>query len=73
MDGLAVLAQSLTEEDLDVVGRRQPVVLLAGERHAYYDHAEVANFDGQLELTRHLIVDHGLRRLAFMRRPGRLA
>ncbi|MFD5122581.1 LacI family DNA-binding transcriptional regulator [Streptomyces sp. NPDC058385] len=70
VDGLAVLAQSLTEEDLDVVGRRQPVVLLAGERHAGYDHAEVANFDGQLELTRHLIVDHGLRRLAFAGGPA---
>ncbi|MCQ4207584.1 LacI family DNA-binding transcriptional regulator [Streptomyces longispororuber] len=70
VDGLAVLAQAVSEEDLGVVGRRQPVVLLAGERHSGYDHVEVANFDGQLELTRHLIVDHGLRRLAFAGGPA---
>ncbi|MFD7229744.1 LacI family DNA-binding transcriptional regulator [Streptomyces sp. NPDC059881] len=69
VDGLAVLAQTVPAEDLEVVGRRLPVVLIAGQRDDDYDHIEVANFDGQLELTRHLIVDHGLRRLAFVGGP----
>ncbi|MFG2194151.1 LacI family DNA-binding transcriptional regulator [Streptomyces sp. NPDC048639] len=69
VDGLAVLAQTVPGEDLEVVSRRLPVVMLAGQRNDDHDHIEVANFDGQLELTRHLIVDHGLRRLAFVGGP----
>ncbi|MFG3305001.1 LacI family DNA-binding transcriptional regulator [Streptomyces wuyuanensis] len=69
VDGLAVLAQTVPDQDLDVIGRRLPVVLLAGQREEEHDHIEVANFDGQLRLTRHLIADHGLRRLAFVGGP----
>ncbi|MEO3751482.1 LacI family DNA-binding transcriptional regulator [Streptomyces sp. B6B3] len=70
VDGLALLAQDVPEEDLDVVSRRLPVVLLAAPRDGRNDHVEVANFDGQLALTRHLIVEHGLRRLAFVGGPS---
>lgn len=69
VDGLAVLAQTVAEEHLEVIARRLPVVLLAGQRNDSYDHIEVANFDGELELTRHLIAGHGLRRLAFVGGP----
>ncbi|EST39074.1 hypothetical protein N566_04015 [Streptomycetaceae bacterium MP113-05] len=70
VDGFAVLAQTVPVGDLEIIARRLPVVMLAGPREDasldHLDHIEVANFDGELALTRHLIVDHGLRRLAFV-------
>ncbi|MEU6846502.1 LacI family DNA-binding transcriptional regulator [Streptomyces sp. NPDC046716] len=70
VDGFAVLARTVPTEDLDVISRRQPVVMLAGPRESddldHLDHIETANADGQRELTRHLIEDHGLRRLAYI-------
>lgn len=67
VDGFAVLARTIPTEDLEVISRRLPVVMLAGPREIdRLDHVEVANFDGQRELTRHLIVDHGLRHLAYV-------
>jgi LacI family transcriptional regulator len=67
VDGFAVLARTVPTEELEFVARRVPVVVLAGPREIdHLDHVEVANFDGEAELTRHLIEDHGLRRLAFV-------
>ncbi|MFI6881180.1 LacI family DNA-binding transcriptional regulator [Streptomyces sp. NPDC050400] len=70
VDGFAVLARTVPTEELEVISRRQPVVMLAGPRETdhldHLDHIEVANADGQRELTRHLIEDHGLRRLAYV-------
>jgi LacI family transcriptional regulator len=69
VDGFAVLARTVPTEELEVISRRLPVVMLAGPREDapldHLDHVEVANFDGELALTRHLIADHGLTRLAF--------
>jgi LacI family transcriptional regulator len=67
VDGFAVLAQTVPTEDLEVISRRLPVVMLAGPREIdHLDHIVVANADGERELARHLIEDHGLRRLAFV-------
>ncbi|WP_416962857.1 LacI family DNA-binding transcriptional regulator [Streptomyces sp. Agncl-13] len=71
VDGFAVMARTVPTEELEVISRRQPVVMLAGPREGgdhldHLDHLEVANADGQRELTRHLIEDHGLRRLAYI-------
>ncbi|WP_406309697.1 MULTISPECIES: LacI family DNA-binding transcriptional regulator [unclassified Streptomyces] len=67
VDGFAVLAQTVPTEDLEVISRRLPVVMLAGPREIdHLDHIVVANADGERELARHLIDDHGLRRLAFI-------
>ncbi|MGW2349849.1 LacI family DNA-binding transcriptional regulator [Actinacidiphila glaucinigra] len=70
VDGLAVLARTVPTEELETIFRRQPVVMIAGPREGaqldHLDHIEVANRDGQRELTRHLIEDHGMRRLAFV-------
>lgn len=67
VDGFAVLAQTVPTEDLDVISRRLPVVMLAGPREIdHLDHIVVANAAGERELARHLIEDHGLRRLAFV-------
>ena len=70
VDGFAVMAGTVPTEDLEVISRRRPVVMLAGPRGIdHLDHVEVANADGERELTRHLIEDHGLRRLAFVGGP----
>ncbi|MEV3929764.1 LacI family DNA-binding transcriptional regulator [Streptomyces sp. NPDC049944] len=69
VDGLAVLAQSMPDEALDMVARRLPVTLLAGHRAQGLDHVQVANFDGLLEVTRHLLTTHRLQRLAFIGGP----
>lgn len=70
VDGFAVLARTVPTEELEVISRRQPVVMLAGPRADpsldHLDHVEVANEDGQYELTRHLLNDHGLRCLAYI-------
>ncbi|MEB8338386.1 LacI family DNA-binding transcriptional regulator [Streptomyces endophyticus] len=73
VDGFAVLARTVPTEELEVISRRRPVVMLAGprepgelDRPVRLDHIQVANADGQRELTRHLIEDHGLRRLAYV-------
>ncbi|NEE01548.1 LacI family DNA-binding transcriptional regulator [Phytoactinopolyspora halotolerans] len=73
VDGVAVLAGTVSTAELEVISRRLPVVMLAGPRENpaldHLDHVEVANFDGQLAMTRHLIVDHGLTKLAFVGGP----
>ncbi|MFF4827707.1 LacI family DNA-binding transcriptional regulator [Streptomyces sp. NPDC001312] len=71
VDGFAVMARTVSTEELEVISRRRPVVMLAGPREGgdsldHLDHIEAANEDGQRELTRHLIEDHGLRRLAYV-------
>ncbi|MFH8617511.1 LacI family DNA-binding transcriptional regulator [Streptomyces sp. NPDC017979] len=67
VDAFAVLARTVPTEDLEVISRRLPVVMLAGPREIdHLDHIEVANFDGERELARHLVRDHRLRRLAFV-------
>ena len=71
VDGFAVMARTVPTEELEVISRRMPVVMLAGPREGtafldHLDHIEVANEDGQHELTRHLLVDHGVRRPAYI-------
>jgi LacI family transcriptional regulator len=67
VDGFAVLARTVATEDLELMARRLPVVMIAGPREIDdLDHLEVANQAGERELTTHLIADHGLRRLAFV-------
>lgn len=66
VDGLAMLAFPAPGQEAASLARQRPVVFLAGVGNGGYDHVEVANYQGQLELTRHLLVDHGRRRLAFV-------
>ncbi len=67
VDGFAVLARTVATEDLELISRRLPVVMIAGPREIdHLDHLEVANLDGEFALTTHLIAAHGLRRLAFV-------
>ncbi|HEV7646977.1 MAG TPA: LacI family DNA-binding transcriptional regulator [Actinophytocola sp.] len=67
VDGFAVLARTVPTEDLEIISRRLPIVMIAGPREIdHLDHLQVANEDGQRELTHHLLTDHGLTRLAFI-------
>ncbi|MBV2355447.1 LacI family transcriptional regulator [Streptomyces sp. J2-1] len=71
VDGFAVMARTVPTGELEVISRRRPVVMLAGPREGtdhldHLDHIEVANEDGQRELTRHLLEDHGVRRPAYI-------
>ncbi|MPZ79879.1 MAG: LacI family DNA-binding transcriptional regulator [Actinophytocola sp.] len=67
VDGFAVLARTVPTDDLEVISRRLPIVMIAGPREIdHLDHLEVANADGERDLTTHLIADHGLTRLAFV-------
>jgi LacI family transcriptional regulator len=67
VDGFAVLARTVPTEDLEIISRRLPIVMIAGPREIdHLDHLQVANEDGEYALTRHLIDDHGLTRLAFI-------
>jgi LacI family transcriptional regulator len=67
VDGFAVLARTVPTEDLEIISRRLPIVMIAGPREIdHLDHLQVANEDGQRELTHHLIADHGLTRLAYI-------
>lgn len=67
VDGFAVLARTVPTEDLEIISRRLPIVMIAGPREIdHLDHLQVANDEGEYHLTRHLIDDHGLTRLAFI-------
>ncbi|MFK0168788.1 LacI family DNA-binding transcriptional regulator [Streptomyces sp. NPDC090306] len=71
VDGFAMMARTAEAADLEVYAKRLPVVVLAGPpENERLDHIEVANFDGQRELTRHLVEAHGLTRLAFVGGPA---
>ena len=70
VDGLVVLARSLSEDDLTSIGRSVPVVVLADDsaRHAF-DFVGADNRSGASSLTKHLI-DHGYREIAFIGGPA---
>lgn len=71
VDGLAVLSATVPDDVLEHVERRIPVVIMAGPRHGdRHDHISVDNAAGMQALTRHLLVDHGARDLAFVGGPA---
>lgn len=70
VDGLALLAGSVTDDVLEHVSRRIPIVLIAGARRDDdYDHVTVANSEGMHALTRHLIDDLGVRDAVYVSGP----
>ena len=70
VDGLALLAGSVPDDVLEHVSRRIPIVLIAGERRDdNYDHVTVANAEGMRALTRHVIVDLGVRDAVYVSGP----
>jgi LacI family transcriptional regulator len=72
VDGLVILAGSLTDKDLGAIARRVPVVLLATKSsRRRLDTVGADNRGGMRDLTRHLVVDHGYRDTAFIAGPSR--
>ena len=71
VDGLIVVGEALSEELLEHVAHRVPVVVLAGqETQAHtHDHVTASNAAGMERLVDHLIHDHGLTGLAYVAGP----
>lgn len=69
VDGLVVLAGSLSEEDMALIARSVPVVALATHSRSY-DSVATDSRAGTREITRHLLVEHGYTDLAFIAGPG---
>ncbi|MEH1165325.1 LacI family DNA-binding transcriptional regulator [Micromonospora sp. CPCC 205539] len=70
VDGLAVLGGTLSEETLQELAGMLPVVVLAGEGPPGVSSVRVDNAASMTALTRHLLVDHALRRLDFVGNPS---
>lgn len=72
VDGLAVLAGSLTPKDLAEVSRRVPVVLMATRQAPRrLDFVGADNRGGTRAATEHLLTAHRIRDLAFVAGPAR--
>lgn len=70
VDGLAVFPGAHSEEILDLLARRLPVVAFAMPyREGDLHHIRVDNTGGARALTEHLVRVHGLTRLAFVGAP----
>lgn len=70
VDGLAVFPGTISSEALHRIAWRIPVVELSEpSHHDELDHVTVENHAGVQELTRHLIADHGIRKLQFVGDP----
>ncbi len=68
VDGMAIHAGTVSEAAIQTVSEQIRVVVMAGESGSA--HASVSTDNATVAtLTRHLIVDHGYRRLAFVGHP----
>lgn len=69
VDGLVVMARSLSEPEVRTLADRVPIVLLAGGRRLRgIDYVAADNANGSAEATRHL-VEHGYEDVAFVGGP----
>jgi LacI family transcriptional regulator len=70
VDGLAVLARTVSDGLLEHVARRIPVVVLAGsERADGLDHVSARNGPGMRTLAVHLLRAHGVRDVVYVAGP----
>ncbi|MEH0823798.1 MULTISPECIES: LacI family DNA-binding transcriptional regulator [unclassified Micromonospora] len=69
VDGIAVIGGTISETALLRLAATVPVVVLAGRGPDTVSSVSVDNAPAMTLLTRHLLVDHGLRRLAFVGNP----
>jgi LacI family transcriptional regulator len=71
VDGIAVLGGSVPDDIVDTLRARGcPVVVLAGEPREDIPTIRTESFESTRRLTRHLIDDHGYRRLRFVGHPA---
>jgi LacI family transcriptional regulator len=73
VDGLVVIARSVSDSDLETLAHTVPVVSLANRapRNVALDRVGANNRAGTRQLVEHLIVDHGCRTLSFVGGPSR--
>ena len=71
VDGLVVLARSLSDEDLAAIAATIPVLLLADRSPHGVDRVGVDNRGGMRAVVEHLITVHGHRDLVFVAGPPR--
>ena len=70
VDGLAVLARTVSDDLLAHVARRIPVVVLAGsERDDGFDHVSASNRPGMRTLATHVFETHGVRDVIYIAGP----
>jgi LacI family transcriptional regulator len=69
VDGMAVLGGTVSDRALLEMAQSVPVVVLAGDGPGTITSVRAENHDSVAALTRHLLVDHGLRRLTFVGSP----
>ena len=71
VDGLAVLARTVSDDLLAHVARRIPVVVLAGaERDDDFDHVSASNGPGMRALAGHVFSTHRPARVVYVSGPG---
>jgi LacI family transcriptional regulator, galactose operon repressor len=71
VDGLVVMARSLSNQDIVTLSRSLPVVVLANNAHRRLDLVGADNRGGAREITRHLIDVHGHTDIVFVAGPPR--
>jgi LacI family transcriptional regulator len=69
VDGIAVIGGTISDPALLRLATMVPVVVLAGRGPDTVSSVSVDNAPAMTRLTRHLLVDHGLRHLAFVGNP----
>jgi LacI family transcriptional regulator len=69
VDGIALLGGIIPDDAIERLATRVPVVILAGKGPGDIPSVRVENTDAMARLTRHLLVDHGLRELQFVGTP----
>ncbi|GAB3807378.1 LacI family DNA-binding transcriptional regulator [Micromonospora zhanjiangensis] len=69
VDGMVLLGGTVADETVRRLAETIPVVLLAGSGHETAPVVRVDNTAAMTGLTRHLLVEHGLRRLVFVGDP----
>lgn len=70
VDGLVVMARSLSDEDITAISRSLPVVVLANsDTNSGLDFVGADNRGGAREITAHLIRQHGYTDIAFLGGP----
>jgi len=71
VDGLVVMARSLSDHDITAIARSVPVVLLAHRARRGLDVVGADNRGGAREITNHVIETHRCREIAFVGGPAR--
>ena len=70
VDGLVIMARSLSNQDITAISRSLPLVMLGSKKHKL-DSITADNRAGAKQITTHLIEEHGFTDIAFVGGPPR--